>query len=174
MLEDFVFAVIFVSVLFFGSLLTLAVSIIRKGRQENAEQKAINDQKEEEERKRNEKTIFWRLSSEVSNTFHVWLGNVHEDHVLDEIVRQMSLLAEQTAEACVKQSKTSRGGIEVYNAGQVVYQLKTKWSKARELALLIAPELEERLPHFSEFEPLKSYNAEHLLQKKAKREAAQK
>ena len=50
---------------------------------------------------------------------------------------------------------------------EVSKQMKIAWASLRNLALEAVPELKDRLPHFSEFEPLKSYNADYLLKKKA-------
>ena len=49
-----------------------------------------------------------------------------------------------------------------------VSNLKQDWTEERKLALQICPKLADRLPHFSRFEPLKSYREEHIREKKAK------
>lgn len=48
---------------------------------------------------------------------------------------------------------------------KLVSSRKSTWAALRDTALYGIPELKDRLPHFSEFEPLKSYNEEHLLRK---------
>ena len=144
------------------------VAILRKNYKERIEQNREAKEKQEEQ-------ILQQLMKEIANTFHFDLSGVreilediHEIYVQDEIVRFISLLACEVAEACVNQDKANRGETQFYHLGQETSRLKAKWSKARMLALLIAPELANRLPHFSEFEPLKSYMEEHILQKKAK------
>lgn len=155
--------------LFFVSLsVFIFVSILLKQNKESMERKEQAKKKLLEEQEERNQEILLRLSDEVCSTFHVWLENVHENHTQDEIIRCMDILAHQVAEACVNQDKFNRGEKESYSLGQKTYLLKIKWSNARKLALQIAPELENRLPHFSEFEPLKSYNEEHLLKKKVK------
>lgn len=131
-------------------------------------------------RERNEQMrVLHNFGVEIYNIFGVELGMVNESSTQDEIVRIVNLIAHQTALACVNQDKDGRGEqVESYPHHSVgipgwenaAKALKRKWSNARNLALQAAPELKDRLPHFSEFEPLKSYNAEHLLQKKAKQQ----
>ncbi len=133
----------------------------------------LRRQKKEEKELTRHREIGWQLPlcNEIENTFSIKLDRfieVRESHVKEEIIRQVNLLAKQTAEACMNQDKANRGKIETYRLGRKAYELKIQWSKARDLALKIAPELADRLPHFSKFEPLKSYNAKHLLQKKAR------
>ena len=80
----------------------------------------------------------------------------------------------------MNQDKEQRGE-QVENSGRIVegtidvqYHLwntvvkweKENWMYKRELAMQIYPKLKERMPHFSQIEPLKSYNENYLLQKK--------
>lgn len=118
--------------------------------------------------------ILYYLRNKVNLVFGIELDTIHESGTQDEVVRLVNLLAIETSVICVHQDKGKRKGNLHAAVDGDVYSAKRKWSEARNLALQICPELEERLPHFSEFEPLKSYNAEHLLQKKVKRETAQK
>ena len=122
----------------------------------------------DEENRRVRKLIYLDgLRGMTELIFAVKLEDIHESTTQDEIVRIVNLLAIETSMACVNQDKYVRGGCGRDWSGSANL-LKIKWSEARKFALKIAPELADRLPHFSEFEPLKSYNAEHLLKKKTK------
>lgn len=118
------------------------------------------------------------------NHVDVELETIHESYTQDEIIREVNLLAYQTAMACVNQDKAGRGKKtdlcwhESANGhtwtvswDTEAREKKASWSEARKLALQICPELAERLPHFSKFEPLKSYREEHI-QKKARKKSA--
>ena len=130
------------------------------------------EKKEEEEASRRasreaQESILRNLSISLGLEFGVELETIHESNTQDEIVRIVNLRAIETANSCVHEDKKSRRGS---SADSSRYE-KNAWYQARSLALQICPELKNRLPHFSEFEPLKSYNAKNLLRKKAKRDA---
>lgn len=126
------------------------------------------------------------LRNAVHYAFCVELDTIHESYTQEEIVRVVNLLAYQTAVACVNEDKIGRGeGLiktevvdwrQLTNHGfswsEFAKSRKIEWSNRKKLALKIAPELTDRMPHFSEFEPLKSYNAERLRKKAEKRAAA--
>ncbi len=119
--------------------------------------------------------------------FGVSLDSIHESHSQDEIVRIVNLLAYFTAEACVNQDKKNRNvkvssldthkyhyyfspsGYFPDDWDEAAHDCKLTWSEYRKFALQVLPELESRLPHFSQVEPLKSYNKEYLLRKKAEK-----
>jgi hypothetical protein len=154
------------------------------------------NERQEGNRKWKEQNDLYHLRRIVDNLFRFDLDEVKESVNQDEIVRLVNLMAVQTAMACVKQDKACRGGKEepfyscANNACEelcwanierdpriiswhqgaswfnVVESRKGTWANVRKIALQIAPELKDRLPHFSEFEPLKSYNEEHLLGKR--------
>lgn len=135
-----------------------------------------------------EKELLAQLRGYVWARFGVELNTVHESTTQDEIIRMVNLSACEVATVCVEQDRARRG--EVYKKtpchfdypevrstscsndditwDQVVLWKKRRWFEARRLALQICPELTSRLPHFSEFEPLKSYREEHLRDKAAK------
>jgi len=70
--------------------------------------------------------------------------------------------------ACVKRDKfIRRPNKESFGVQEYAIKEKREWTELRNFALEIAPRLADRLPHFSEFEPLKSHKAEELLQKKS-------
>jgi hypothetical protein len=167
------------AMIFCGALVVLAVSglvaggiAIHKG-ELSRKKKAEEDERARLKERKNSTLLV--LGHEVDRLFGVELSTIHETHTQDEIVRVVSLLAHQAAEACVNQDKAVRGEQVKYSDDcyHSANARKIDWSKARKLALQICPELKDRLPHFSEFEPLKSYNAEHQAQKQAKRAAAQ-
>lgn len=150
-----------------------------------------NEKREKEHKLQQEKHenegIIYRLGVEVLNTFSVDLKTINETNTQDEIIRIVNLLAYRVAVACVNSDKSARGEkVELYVdpdenehfSGRpwsvIVTMLKVRWLNRKNLALQICPELKDRLPHFSEFEPLKSYNTEHLLQKKAKQQSISK
>lgn len=164
--------------------LLVAVSII------NATKPAIfktRKQKEEDkedrlrEAKEVREEIFGNLRFEVWQKFAVELDTIHGAYSQSEIVRIVNLLAYRTAVACMNQDKEGRG-LKIprpWNESpnghtwQVSWDtearnLKREWSESRKLAFQIIPELKDQMPHFSEFEPLKSYNAEHRLKSNSK------
>jgi hypothetical protein len=126
---------------------------------------------DEENKKAQEKERHDYLCFKAVTVFGVDIEGSFGNAVFDEIVRNVNLLAFKAAEACVKQDIQTREGGSKYSdwASEAVHS-KREWSEARNLAILIRPQLTDRMPHFSEFEPLKSYNAEHQ-QMKAKRAA---
>ena len=149
-------------------------------RRKKEEEEFWRKNKEEAARK-NKEEILNRLNEDAFETFCVELDTINEKGAQDEIVRIVNLLAHETSEACMNQDKFGRREkVRPYlNPGNddtlfpdyipwstVADRLKISWSKTRNLALQIAPELADRMPHFSQVEPLKSYNEEHLLQKK--------
>lgn len=138
-------------------------------------QREERNEKYEEEEKRE---VLRSLTRNVNFFLGIDLDTVHEIFSQDEIVRVVNLCAYQLAVSCVNQDIVARGGKAInlqLNSDALsgtgsrwedkVYHLKEEWSHKRNLALQIAPELKDRLPHFSEFEPLKSYRAEHLRKK---------
>jgi hypothetical protein len=130
-------------------------------------------QKEEDEslRLREEADRRDDLRSKINEIFGIELEKIHEGSSQDEIVRFVNLLAFSVAKSCVDQDKGIRGGrikeSDLDYLNNNVRPRKAAWAKARNLAIQAIPELKDRLPHFSEVEPLKSYNTEHLLQKRA-------
>jgi hypothetical protein len=116
----------------------------------NRKHKEENDLRDRSDR---ERQILANLTHEVSQVFAVDLAEVDAVETQNEIVRIVGILAHRAATACVNQVKSTYSDYDVR-------LLKLKWAEARRLALKIAPELAERLPHFSEYEPLKSSNAE--------------
>ena len=115
------------------------------------------------------KRILDNLKLSIRVAFEIDLDAIHESGTQDEIVRIVNLLAYETSSACVIEDRKHRGEHGVGYSNTPVSKLKREWSKARNLALKICPELKDRLPHFSEFEPLKSYRETHLLEKKEKK-----
>jgi hypothetical protein len=137
------------------------------------------DKKEEEAEKlaanlKEEEDSLHQLRYDVNSTFGVKLEDVHENTAQDEMVRVVNLLAFLVSEACVNQEKESRHVAVAFpphstHWGDYEVRIrKAKWAVARNLAIQLIPELADRLPHFSEFEPLKSYREEHLEQKRRK------
>ena len=109
----------------------------------------------------------------VFNTFSVDPDKIHESATQDEIVRLVNLLACRTSLACMNQDKEVReeavyGKRKALSWDEESKVLKIEWAEARKLALRISPELAGRMPHFSEFEPIKSYREEHLKEKAEK------
>ncbi len=133
-------------------------------------EKSSKKRDEKEKKERQHAGILSQLAYRAETLFGVEFDTIQEDDTQDEVVRIVNLLAFETATACVDEDKSRRNGSK-FGRGEVkdVTDRKIEWSKARNFALLIAPELKDRLPHFSELEPLKSYNAEHLRQKAKKR-----
>jgi hypothetical protein len=136
-------------------------------RVERPRERRMEEEEKKEAERHHKEAILHDLDSKIQGVFHVELDTVHETTTQDEIVRIVNLLACQTAMACVKQEKYIRQGGDSDKYDHLPDGLKMEWLEARKLALQIVPDLADRLPHFSEFEPLKSYNAEHLLKKKA-------
>lgn len=134
----------------------------------------MEEKMEEEEAARERKQeILDCLQDEAHEAFGIELDTVHESATQDEIVRMMNLLAIKTATECVNYDKQVRGVLDCswnYKGGSA--RLKHEWSETRKLALRICPELASRLPHFSEFEPLKSYREKHIQEKARKKSAA--
>jgi len=126
----------------------------------------------EEEKKRKEQETREHLVRTLRSAFGVELDTIHEQETQDEIIRIMNLLAYRAAAACVNQDKAIRGEEDLSREYQDVGEIKLRWAEARKFILQIAPELTKLMPHFSEFEPLKSYRADHIRQKKAKQSAA--
>lgn len=143
------------------------------------------DQIKQNEKREKEKIILRNLEIKVWNNFGVNLDEVSESETQNEIVRNVNLIAKQTSFACVNQIKVNMGEkIEPYitfsdDDKNMIFEIRMPWNKrvdflkktwfnTRQLALQIIPNAKDKMPHFSEFEPLKSYNAEHLLQKKNK------
>lgn len=97
-------------------------------------------------------------------------GGNEETKVKDEMVRIINLLAQKIASLCTVQNKANiEGKYETSSIDSSVEREKTLWSFERGRVLEIWPELKDRMPHFSEFEPLKSYKEEHLLKKEARK-----
>lgn len=146
-----------------------------KREEEEAQKNRLREQEEEQ------RGILYRLGEEVKKVFAVDLGTIHENTTQDEVVRVVNLLAYKTAVACVNEDKIVHGEkVEPSHHpedntinrdtpwGEITAKRKIEWANTRKLALQICPELAEQMPHFSEFEPLKSYREEHLLEKRAK------
>lgn len=141
--------------------------IKNKEKQEGEEKQKSIKRKEEEEKKykKSEKKYI------AMTYFGVKLGKTPESKskAYDEIVRLVNLEALQTAKACVHQDKANRektNQSELEDVNNEVYDLKKNWAFLRKQALKISTSLKDRIPHFSEFEPLKNYREEHILQKK--------
>lgn len=170
---DVLYMVIGILCLFMGGLF-YSVFIAEPKRRKKEEQKKQEEQERENRRDEEQEKEYERKEIEVHipNTFSVKLGNTLEDKnkAYDEIVRLVNLEAVRTAKVCVKQDKKNRGDDGGYDEhfDSDVADLKLSWAKMRNNALKLNPKLRDRMPHFSEFEPLKSYNEEHLLKKKAK------
>lgn len=103
----------------------------------------------------------WRCR-EIAKWFQVDFDRINEKGTQDEIVRCVNILACRTAKDCFDQSCSSAEKRDILD--DLSAKSKRAWLEARNSALEICPELEGRMPHFGEFEPLKSYNAEHLIQ----------
>lgn len=152
-----------------------------KKKEEATRQRRVED--EEKDRRNEERSNRYWLQKEVLETFAIELDTIDEISTQNEIVRIVNLMAHETATACVNQDKAGRGEevpayylsdptfsrYESARWGEKASKMKIEWSKTRKLALQVAPKLEDRMPHFSEFEPLKSYNAKYLRQKAEKR-----
>lgn len=134
---------------------------------------------ERREAARAPKRALEELKSSVSDVLLVDFDMIHEPGTQDEIVRVVNLRAHVASVMCVSQDRVARGlapltdQIEsntflAYSGWDVeVSAARSDWSEARNIALEIAPELKDRMPHFSQFEPLKSYNEANLLRKRA-------
>lgn len=157
--------------------LVLVIVLIVSGyyalREEAEEQRHVEEEKEEREQqyKLNE------ARSQARYEFGVDVKPPYKSQAYDEIVRIVNLLAQLTAKACVAQDKFVRSEkIDEIDHNTTwddeVNSRKRKWSQKRNLALRVCPELASRLPHFSEFEPLKSYREDHLREKADKKSAA--
>lgn len=128
---------------------------------------------EQFELKREDQHIEAEKKEYAMSYFQVELGTTFKskNYAYDEIVRLVNLQAVNIAKLCVQQDKVNRG---IFSTSQDSYldeelkSCKRNWSSSKNAVLKIEPNLDDRMPHFSEFEPLKSYNAEHLLKKKAK------
>ena len=135
------------------------------------------------QKKSDEEHKFIQFRTSCKDTFGFELETVNESGNQNEVIRIVNLLAFETSKVCVNQDIANRGKkVKKYihpkdqdslfhdfvSWDTVVKDKKICWEETRKLALQIAPELKDRMPHFSEFEPLKSYNAEHLLKTKAK------
>ncbi|MFA5773202.1 MAG: hypothetical protein WC908_00820 [Candidatus Paceibacterota bacterium] len=133
------------------------------------------------QKKSDEEHKFIQLRTSCKDTFGFELETVNESGNQNEVIRIVNLLAYETSEACVKQNMENRGKkVKKYvhpkdqnnlfpdfiSWDTVVQRRKISWAETRELALKIVPELKDQMPHFSEFDPLKSYSAKHLLKKK--------
>ena len=158
-----------VLIVFIVSILIGGYCLERSLGEREGEKKARRRKKEKEESTQRSR---WLTAHTI---FAVDVDPPYENQAYDEIVRAVNLLAHLTAEACVSQDKFVRNEGTKLNHDtswdDEVRRRKEKWSMERGFALQIAPELADRLPHFSEFEPLKSYRAEHV-QKKAKKKSA--
>lgn len=153
----------------FSFYLIFIVGPNRQKKYAQEEQEKRNQQKKKFKKKEKK----WEMEEYLPGLFGIEMGNNLEDKnkAYDEIVRLVNLEAVRTAEACVEQDKINRGvgGEDIDRFYDYdVADLKADWAKMRNNALKLCPDLKDRLPHFSEFEPLKSYNAEHLLKKKQK------
>jgi len=146
---------------------------------EYAESKKRYDDKEKKEEARIARID---LKEEVWETFSVDIDKADESVTRDEIIRNVNLVAQQVSYACVNQIKVNNGEkIEPYITfddddtnmvlerkipwNKRVGDLKKTWYEVRQLALQVIPNFGDKMPHFSEFEPLKSYNEKYLLQK---------
>ncbi|MEI7688754.1 MAG: hypothetical protein WCI91_01055 [Candidatus Nomurabacteria bacterium] len=92
------------------------------------------------------------------------------NYAYDEIIRIVNLIAINVSQLCVEQDKINRSDSKIWEKKCIDEQLKeikTKWAEMRESAVYIKSDLINHLPHFSEYEPLKSYNAENNLRKKS-------
>ena len=141
-------------------------TFVAKPRKQNKEQE---EQERREQREKDHEIAYKKLIVEkfLPSCFGVEMrDNLEKDY--DEIVRLVNLEAIKTAQACVKQDKSNRENFEHLTRffDHDVNDLKRSWAEMRNNALKLCPNLKDRLPHFSEFEPLKSYNEEHLIQKK--------
>ncbi|MEI6580598.1 MAG: hypothetical protein WCO07_00290 [bacterium] len=147
---------------------------IKKREELYKKEQALYEQQKKEQNLKN-------LSCEVSNILGVELFKINEIETQDEIVRIVNLSAYKTANACVNQEKENRGEkVEkyiypsdngtlfpvYYSWDSMVPIFKTEWAQKRNLALKIMPELADRMPHFSQVEPLKTYNENYLQKKK--------
>lgn len=157
----------FACILILGGLWYL-VAIVEPKRQEkeSRKEKEKRNRKREKDKKEHER---WEMEESLPNFFGVEISDNFEDNskAYDEIVRLVNLEAIRTAISCVKQDKENRGvnkDVSVFFDYDVADQ-KGSWAKMRNNALKLNPNLKDRLPHFSEFDPLKSYNEEHLLKK---------
>ena len=161
----------FLVVVFLAGMGTLCYFLVKK---EQAQKKEREEEDAAREKERRLKAVQDQLAYDVRNSFSVEPDTIGENYTQNEIVRIVNLLAQQASFACVNQDKEGRGeepgrrGCERPSWDAEAHFLKKEWSQKKNLALQICPDLKDRLPHFSEFEPLKSYNAEHLVQKRAK------
>lgn len=130
-----------------------------------AKEKKERKLKEPEEKKERELNNRRVIALDFGIDFHE-IGTDQEGKAYDEIVRTVNLLAHRLAMICVKQDKANRSGEKSNSFDNDVYNQKWDWSYMRGKALKICPELIARMPHFSEFEPLKSYQEERIIQKK--------
>ena len=135
---------------------------------EREEQKRLALQKKEDEEKEKQAQI---LPDSVWYSFHVKLDSINEPEIQDEIVRIVNLAAVKVAIVAMNQDKKSRG-IEIddrYEWATETYpyvkwdrgdfgKYNSEWTDLRGLCLKILPALKDRVPHFSQFEPLKSYS----------------
>jgi hypothetical protein len=140
-------------------------------------QKEEQEKKDWEEKNKNraveveKQRIFNDLKYKVLEYFSVELEKIDQTGTQDEIVRVVNLLATEIAIACVNSDKAARGEtVKPYYDpskdkhfqdfipwAEVVMKKKILWAKSRNVAILAMHELESRMPHFSEYEPLKTY-----------------
>lgn len=139
--------------------------------------KTFSEENAQREKENEEQFAQRRRRRTARDEFDVDVDPPYENQAYDEIVRIVNILAQLTANACVAQDKFVRSEKidEIHPStswDDEVSNRKWKWSNKRNSALRICPELASRLPHFSEFEPLKSYREEHLQEKANKKAAA--
>ena len=151
------------------TLLTIVIIIIVGAVALNLKDNKAKKKAKEETKKR----VLYHLGIRVDLAFGVDLGTINESGTQDEIVRIINLLAYETASVCVKEDTDRRNNSFHISRTNDASLKKREWSEKRNLALQILPELKDRLPHFSEFEPLKSYREEHLREKERRKSVIQ-
>ena len=155
----------------------------RKDDEEDERLKKEKQEEKEKEQKKTKERILKELKENVWKIFSVDLNHIHVSEVQDEVIRVVNSIAQETSVACVKQIKFQLGekiGLYVrpdcdptwfspISWNQRADVLKKEWFNAKQLALQIIPNIGDKMPHFSQFEPLKSFNAEHILEKQTKK-----
>jgi hypothetical protein len=126
------------------------------------------EQKEEDEYVQREKDSaeHW-IRRNLSDWFGMTPDDVHNTASQEEIVRIVNLEASRVSQLCHNQTQMLLGGRGLNGGDDAeVSQAKGRWAEKRNLTIELVPELAGRMPHFSEFEPLKSYHEERIAQKR--------
>lgn len=124
-------------------------------------------------RRKLEREAYLELETKIRETFGVEFSTLREN-LADQntVVEIVNTFAEKVALACVEQDRSTRTkntgtpesffgyGPEV-SWTEATKDLREIWYEARKLASRAVPHLLDYMLYFDQFEPLKTYNAEH-------------